>query len=107
MLKTDVEGYSGCCEAIREMDHRALLTKIIAPTLVVAGRLDPATPIEMSEAIRDQIPGAKIAALQASHLSNVEQPQAYTNVVLDFLLNPKLCRNKKRWGLLGLTNLAA
>lgn len=87
LLKTDVEGYSGCCAAIREMDHRALLTKITAPTLVIAGRLDPATPIEMSEVIRDQIPRAKLAALEASHLSNVEQPQAYTNVVLQFLLS--------------------
>ena len=87
LLKTNAEGYSGCCEAIRDMDHRALLTRISAPTLVIAGRRDLATPIEMSEAILGQIPGAKLAILEAAHLSNVERPQAYTNVVLDFLLN--------------------
>jgi 3-oxoadipate enol-lactonase len=87
LLKTDVEGYSACCDAIREMDHRALLAKIVAPTLVIAGRLDSATPIAMSEAIQDQVPRAELAALRASHLSNVEQPRAYTDVVLRFLLN--------------------
>ena len=34
-LATDVEGYIGCGEAIRDMDHRPLLAKIAAPTLVI------------------------------------------------------------------------
>jgi 3-oxoadipate enol-lactonase len=42
-LKTDIEGYVCCMEAIRDMDHRPLLPKIKAPTLVIAGRFDPAT----------------------------------------------------------------
>lgn len=86
LLKTDLEGYVGCCEAIRDMDQRALLPKVDAPTLVIAGRLDLATPLEMNELIRNQIPGAKLTVLEASHLSNVEQPQAYTEAVLEFLL---------------------
>jgi len=85
-LKTDLEGYVGCCEAIRDMDHRKLLRKVEVPTLIIAGRLDAATPLEMHELIRQQIPGAKLTVLEASHLSNVEQPEAYTEVVLEFLL---------------------
>jgi 3-oxoadipate enol-lactonase len=86
-VKTDVEGYLGCCEAIRDMDHRALLPKIKAPTLVIAGRVDPATPLEGNEYIREQIPGAKLSVLEAAHISNMEQPQAYADAVLGFLLN--------------------
>jgi 3-oxoadipate enol-lactonase len=86
-LATNVEGYVGCGEAIRDMDHRPLLPKISAPTLVIAGRHDPATPLEGNEYIRDHIPGAKIAVLEAAHIANFEQPQAYADTVLGFLLN--------------------
>jgi 3-oxoadipate enol-lactonase len=37
-LKTDVEGYAGCCSAIAAMDHRDLLPKIKVPTLIIAGK---------------------------------------------------------------------
>ena len=40
---TPLEGYIACGEAVRDMDHRALLPKITAPTLVIAGRHDPAS----------------------------------------------------------------
>jgi 3-oxoadipate enol-lactonase len=86
-LATDLEGYVGCLEAIRDMDHRPLLPKIKAPTLVIAGRLDPATPLEGNEFIRARIPGAKLAVLEAAHIANVEQPQAYADAVLGFLLD--------------------
>lgn len=86
-MKTDLEGYLGCCAAIRDMDHRALLAQITAPTLVIAGRLDMGTPLPMNELIRDHIPGAELLTLEAAHIANVEQPQAYTDAVLGFLLS--------------------
>lgn len=84
-LATDAEGFLGCGMAVRDMDHRALLPKIKAPTLVIIGRSDPATTPEMGEYIRSQIPGATVAMLDAAHISNVEQPQAYAETVLGFL----------------------
>ena len=69
------------------MDHRPLLAKITAPTLVIAGRHDPATPLEGNEFIRQHIPGAEIAVLEAAHIANMEQPQVYADTVLKFLLN--------------------
>jgi 3-oxoadipate enol-lactonase len=74
---TPLEGYLGCGAAVRDMDHRPLLSKINAPTLIIAG----------NEFIRAHIPGAKIAVLEAAHIANVEQPQAYADTVLGFLLN--------------------
>jgi 3-oxoadipate enol-lactonase len=85
-VATKLDGYIGCGEAIRDMDHRPLLAKISAPTLVIAGRHDPATPLEGNEFIREHIPGAKIAVLEAAHIANIEQPQAYADTVLGFLL---------------------
>jgi 3-oxoadipate enol-lactonase len=85
MLKTPVEGYIGCGEAVRDMDHREIIRKITAPTLVIAGKHDPATTVEAAEFIRGRIPGAQLAVLEAAHIANVEQPQAYTDVLLKFL----------------------
>jgi 3-oxoadipate enol-lactonase len=84
-LATKVEGYVGCGEAIRDMDHRPLLPKISRPTLVIAGRQDPATTLEAGEYIKQHVPGATIAVLEAAHISNLEQPQAYADTVLGFL----------------------
>jgi 3-oxoadipate enol-lactonase len=85
-LATNAEGYIGCGEAIRDMDHRPLLAKIGAPTLVIAGRHDPATPLEGNEFISQHIPNARLAVLEAAHIANMEQPREYADTVLGFLL---------------------
>ena len=82
---TPVEGFVGCCAAGRDMDHRELLGRIKAPTLVIAGRHDMATPLGANEEICARIPGASIAVLDAAHISNLAQPQAFTRTVLEFL----------------------
>jgi len=82
---TPLEGYLGCGAAVRDMDQRALLPRITAPTLVIAGKHDGATTPEANQYLADHIPGAKFALLEAAHLSNVEQPKAYTDAVLGFL----------------------
>jgi pimeloyl-ACP methyl ester carboxylesterase len=68
------------------MDFRATNPRIKAPTLVIVGAQDPATPPSAGEAIAKQILGARLASIDAAHIANIEQPQAYTKVVLDFLL---------------------
>jgi 3-oxoadipate enol-lactonase len=84
-VATPLEGYIGCGEAVRDMDHRELLPKIKTPTLVIIGRQDPATTPEAGEYIRSHIPGATVSLLDAAHISNVEQPAAYASAVLGFL----------------------
>jgi 3-oxoadipate enol-lactonase len=84
-LATPVDGYVACCEAIRDMDHRDLLAKITAPTLVIAGSRDPATSVKDAEFIQSRIPDAMMTVIEAAHISNVEQPAAYGKAVVDFL----------------------
>ncbi len=81
---TSPQGYIGCCEAIRDMDHREILHRISAPTLIIAGRHDVATPVESAEFIRDRVPGCKLMVLDAAHISNIEQADAFTAEVLGF-----------------------
>ncbi|MEP7056556.1 MAG: 3-oxoadipate enol-lactonase [Caldimonas sp.] len=84
--RTSLEGYIGCCEAIRDMDQRESMRAIRAPVRVIVGAQDPATTPEAGRAIRDAIPGATLAELDAAHISNVEQPAAFTRAVEEFLL---------------------
>ncbi len=83
--QTSLGGYLGCCDAIRAMDHRELLGKIKAPTLIIAGKHDVATPVTSAEFIRDNIPGSKMTILDAAHISNIEQADRFTAEVLGFL----------------------
>jgi 3-oxoadipate enol-lactonase len=84
-LGSNPEGYVGCVEAIRDMDFRASNPRITKPALVIVGKHDPATPPAAGEEIARQIKGAKVAALEAAHISNIEQPKAFTEAVLNFL----------------------
>ena len=88
LLGTDPKGYAACCAALRDTDTRAALSKISVPTLVIGGDKDPSTPWEGNGSIlaRD-IPKAKTFRLQTAHLSNLEQPEAFTAALLDFLLD--------------------
>jgi len=85
LLASPVEGYLACCQALSTLDQRELLPKIKSPTLVIAGRHDVSTPISAGEFIRSQIPGAALTILDAAHISNVEQPHAFTEAVVGFL----------------------
>jgi 3-oxoadipate enol-lactonase / 4-carboxymuconolactone decarboxylase len=80
------EGYASCCTAIETMSIVAGLPAITAPTLVIAGAEDPATPVEHAERIASAVPGARLAVVPgAAHLGNVEQPTAFTGLIIDHL----------------------
>jgi 3-oxoadipate enol-lactonase len=76
-------GYAACCGAIADMDLRTDLHKISAPTLVIAGADDPATPADgHARTIAAAIPVAQLAVVQhAAHLANVEQPDTVTRLI--------------------------
>jgi 3-oxoadipate enol-lactonase len=85
LAATPAQGYVACCEAIRDMDHRDLLGRIGAPTLIIAGRRDQATPLATTQLIHNRIADAKLTILEAAHMSNVEEPRAFADAVLGFL----------------------
>ena len=80
------EGYAACCDALAHWDVRAELGAIVAPTLVVAGADDIATPPDDAALIAEAIPGARLTVLpEAAHLANVEQPERFDATLLEFL----------------------
>jgi 3-oxoadipate enol-lactonase len=79
-LAVDRAGYAAACEAIGRMDLRPILKDIAAPTTVMAGAEDPATPLAMAEALQAAVPGAKLVTLSpAAHLLAVEQAEAVSS----------------------------
>jgi 3-oxoadipate enol-lactonase len=78
-------GYTGCCAALRDADLRGDLDRIAAPTLVVAGTRDRATPPSLGNLVRERVAGAHTVTLDAAHLANVEQAQAFNTAVIEFL----------------------
>ncbi|MET0460934.1 MAG: alpha/beta fold hydrolase [Ilumatobacteraceae bacterium] len=84
----DAEGYAACCEAIAAVDLRPELPLVTAPTVVVAGALDPATPVEHGELIAAMIPGAAVEIVEAAHLASWEQPARINQLLAHHLLLP-------------------
>jgi 3-oxoadipate enol-lactonase len=86
LAATPPEGYARGCEAVGAWDARERIAAIAAPTLVVAGADDPATPVEHAQLIAERIPGARLLVLEhAAHLANVERHEAFTRAVLEHL----------------------
>ena len=83
--RTPVEGYMASSAAIRDMDQREAIKAVTAPTLVVIGANDPATTPADGLAIHAAIRGSRTVTLDAGHISNVEQPEAFTHAVAAFL----------------------
>lgn len=79
------EGYAACCEALAQADLRGDLGAIAVPTLLVAGDADPVTTVADAQAMQAAIAGAQLVRLPASHLSNLEAPQAFGDALEAFL----------------------
>lgn len=90
IASTPAHGYVGCCAALRAADLREQLARITAPTLVMAGLSDPATPPAAGRDIQARIRGAAITLLDASHLANVEQPEIFNQAIVDFIVHKKV-----------------
>ena len=83
---TSPRGYAGCCHAIAALDLTDRLSAIKLPTLIVVGEEDQGTPVAASQAIEAKIAGSQLEIIKsAAHLSNLEQPEAFTRIVTGFL----------------------
>ncbi|MEX0829250.1 MAG: alpha/beta fold hydrolase [Nitrospirales bacterium] len=69
-------------------DSTDLLSTITCPTLVIVGEEDQATPLAESQYMADRISGSTLVTIAgAGHLSNLEQPEAFTHALMTFLKN--------------------
>ena len=86
LVAADPDGYAACCGAIERMDLRGDLPRIAAPTLVISGADDLATPIEHQQLIAAAIPRARHEVVApAAHTAAVEQPEAVNRLIGEHL----------------------
>jgi 3-oxoadipate enol-lactonase len=83
--RMSASAYAAACGAVADMDCRASNAGIGCPALVIAGTLDEATPLAASEAMVAQICGAQLRTIEAAHLSAVERPAEFADLIDDFI----------------------
>ncbi|PLY45005.1 3-oxoadipate enol-lactonase [Janthinobacterium sp. ROICE36] len=81
----DAGGYAACCEALAQADLHACVGTIAVPTLIIVGGHDPVTTIDDGRWLQQQIAGARLVNLPASHISNIEAADLFTEQLRTFL----------------------
>jgi 3-oxoadipate enol-lactonase len=83
---TSPEGVYAGAQALGVYDFTSDLPKLTTPTLVVCGQNDPATPPTEAKKIASLVRSARYAEIpNGMHFPNVEYPDQYANVLLDWL----------------------
>lgn len=85
LCATSAQGYAAAAAAVRDTDLCAAVHRIAVPTLLIAGKADPATPPARLEELRAQIPRAELVVLEAAHILNVEAAEAFNRALMAFL----------------------
>lgn len=85
LAKGSSQGYANCCAALAVADLREDLKNAQVPMLVIGGEQDPVTTVADAQVIVDSAPNAQLATINASHIANIEQPDAFTALIKDFL----------------------
>jgi 3-oxoadipate enol-lactonase/4-carboxymuconolactone decarboxylase len=87
----DWRGYAVCCGVIETLDLAERIAAIRAPTLIMVGAEDPATPLAMSEDLRNRIPDAEMIIIpKLTHLLVVERPDVVNPYIAAFLERDRL-----------------
>ncbi|MEB8338370.1 alpha/beta fold hydrolase [Streptomyces endophyticus] len=69
LAATAPAGYAACCDALAAYDLRDRLADITAPTLVVGGSRDMATPLPHARELAAGVPRSTLEVLECGHLA--------------------------------------
>ncbi|MEN4012774.1 MAG: alpha/beta hydrolase [Bellilinea sp.] len=87
--KADAKVYRQSMLSLMRFEGKSLARKIIAPVLVISGENDTTIPVTMQKALVDALPyAAQVILRDAGHAANVEQPQLFNQLMLEFYSNP-------------------
>ncbi|MEO5672245.1 MAG: alpha/beta hydrolase, partial [Ramlibacter sp.] len=90
MSRVPAATYRRALEALVTFDRRADLTRIRVPTLVVAGEHDRNAPPAVVRKMADAIPRSTYIAMRGiGHLQNLEAPDEFDGLLLNFLALPR------------------
>jgi 3-oxoadipate enol-lactonase len=82
---TPLKGFIGCAAALADHNYAAAVASVTRPVLFMAGEKDGVTPVAMRK-LSTALRGSRYVELPgAGHISNMDQPRAFTEVLRDFL----------------------
>jgi len=82
---TPVNGFIGCAAALADHNYAAAVATVKQPVLFMVGEKDGVAPPAMRK-LNEALPGSRYVELPgAGHISNLDQPQAFTRAMADFL----------------------
>jgi pimeloyl-ACP methyl ester carboxylesterase len=87
MMKTTSPAGSAAVQRGRaeRLDYSPLLETINFPALIIVGDQDEFTPLESAQYMHERIINSKLVVIEVSgHIANMEQPEAFNNVLDDF-----------------------
>ena len=86
LVRTPVDGYSGCSAAIAGTDFYTTTASLTLPTLAIAGSEDGSTPPDLVRETAELIKGSRFELIRgAGHLPCVEKPEEYAGHLTNFL----------------------
>ena len=85
LANTPALGYAEACRALAYADLRTDLKQITTPILVICGEKDPITTVQDGELIDSQIQNGVLTKIDASHLSNIECPEEFSQILAKFI----------------------
>lgn len=85
LAATPAQGYAASCRALADADVRTDLVEIRIPTLLICGAKDPVTTLQDGEFMQSKIQGSELQSIEASHLSNIECPVAFSQILAKFI----------------------
>ena len=85
LATTPALGYAESCRALAQADLSNEIQNIHLPTLVIAGAFDPVTTVADGIFMQQQIQNSELAVIDASHLSNIEQPEQFNQTLSQFI----------------------
>jgi len=81
---TPVNGFIGCAAALADHNYAAAVATVTQPVLFMVGEKDAAAP--PMRKLNEALPGSRYVELPgAGHISNLDQPEAFTRAIKDFL----------------------
>jgi pimeloyl-ACP methyl ester carboxylesterase len=85
----DPEGWIAALEAMKDRpDSMLLLRQASVRALVIVGELDRVTPIAEAMSPRSLLKGELVIVPNVGHLPNLEDPLAFNEVLVNFLVTP-------------------
>ena len=91
LVRSPLEGYIGCCQAIAAADYRAAAAQVDVPVMAMVGADDLATAPDVVRATAELYGAAFHVLPDAGHLPCVEQPQAVARLITEFLERTLIC----------------